>query len=65
MWEREIPDRDVVEFSLVLADRTTGAPLYQGAGRAEPQVFEPDGAGCGQSIALPPLTVAPGGSLAS
>jgi hypothetical protein len=62
-WERAIPDRDRVTVTLVLTDRATGGERYRGTGRAAPEVFEPNGPGCGDSVALPQFLAQPDGSL--
>ncbi len=62
-WQHPIPDRDRVEVSLVLTDRVSGGELYRGQTTAEPAVIEPNGPGCGETRALPPLTARPDGYL--
>ena len=63
VWERDIPDRERVDVTLVLSDRAGVGERYRGQGRVWTETVEPNGPGCGETVPLPPLTALPDGSL--
>ena len=63
VWERDIPDRERVDVTLLLTDRAGAAERYRGQGRVRTETVEPNGPGCGETVTLPPLTALPDGSL--
>ena len=63
VWQWDLPGRDEVAVRVFVADATTGAELYRGAGRVRTEVLEVNGPGCGESLSLPRVSARPDGTL--